>query len=452
MNNLDQTRVLHRQTRASLPVAVGGEGVYLIDSDGKRYIDASGGAAVSCLGHGHPDVRAAMHAQIDRLAYAHTSFFTTEVAEHLADHLVDRAPGDLSHVYFVSGGSEAVETALKMARQYFVENGQPQRKHFIARKQSYHGNTLGALAVGGNVWRRTQFAPLLIDVTHVEPCYAYRRQRADETPEGYGQRLVAELSAEIDRLGGENIIAFIAETIGGATAGVLTPVPGYFKGVRELCDRHGILLILDEVMCGMGRSGRLFACEDEGVVPDIVTVAKGLGGGYQPIGATLARRHIVDAFAHGSGLFQHGHTYLGHATACAAALAVQQVIERDDLLTQVRARGDLLQQTLTRAFADHAHVGDIRGRGLFWGLELVQDRETKAAFDPELKLHARIKAQAMKHGLLCYPAGGTVDGRAGDHILLAPPFISSEAEIEAIVERLHAAIANVLHEVIVTKL
>ena len=448
MSNLDQTRVLHRQTRSAMPLAVGGEGVFLVDSEGKRYIDASGGAAVSCLGHGHPDVRAAMHAQIDQLAYAHTSFFSTEVAETLADHLVQHAPGDLSHVYFVSGGSEAVETALKMARQYFVEIGQPQRKHFIARQQSYHGNTLGALAVGGNVWRRKQFAPLLIDVSHVAPCYAYRHQAADETPEAYGQRLVKELEIEIDRLGGENVIAFVAETIGGATAGVLTPVPGYFKAVRELCDRHGILLILDEVMCGMGRSGRLFAFEDEGVVPDIVTVAKGLGGGYQPIGATLARRHVVEAFANGSGLFQHGHTYLGHATACAAALAVQRVIQRDDLLSQVRARGAYLEQSLRRAFADHAHVGDIRGRGLFWGVELVQDRASKAAFDPDLKLHARIKAQAMKHGLLCYPAGGTVDGRAGDHVLLAPPFISTEDELDAIVERLHAAIANVLHDVL----
>lgn len=450
MSNLEHSSILHRQTQHALPTAVAGEGVYLVDSSGKRYIDASGGAAVSCLGHGHPDVRAAMHAQIDQLAYAHTSFFTTDVAEQLAAHLVHRAPGDLSHVYFVSGGSEAVETALKMARQYFVEIGQPQRRHFIARQQSYHGNTLGALAVGGNVWRRTQFAPLLIDVTHVSPCYAYRGQAAGETPEAYGQRLVAELAAEIERLGGENIIAFIAETIGGATAGVLTPVPGYFKGVRELCDRHGILLILDEVMCGMGRSGRLFAFEDEGVVPDIVTIAKGLGGGYQPIGAAVAGRHIVEAFAQGSGLFQHGHTYLGHATACAAALAVQRVIERDDLLAQVRERGAMLETLLHEAFDGHPHVGDIRGRGLFWGVELVQDRDTKAAFDPAHKLHARIKAQAMKQGLLCYPAGGTVDGRAGDHVLLAPPFITAAHELHAIIDRLQVSINLVIHEIFST--
>ncbi|QCB45086.1 aspartate aminotransferase family protein [Hydrogenophaga sp. PAMC20947] len=434
------TKVFHRQLRSGLPVAVAGQGVELVDATGKRYIDASGGAAVSCLGHGHPDVIAAMHGQIDRLAYAHTSFFTTEVAEELATLLIDSAPQGMSHVYFVSGGSEAVEAALKMARQYFVELGQPQREHFIARRQSYHGNTLGALAVGGNAWRREQFKPLLIDVTHVSPCYEYRDRRADETPEQYGQRLVAELSDAIDRLGGQNVMAFVAETIGGATAGVLTPVPGYFKGVRELCDRHGILLILDEVMCGMGRSGTLHACEQEGVVPDLLTIAKGLGGGYQPIGAVLAQGKLVEAFRRGSGLFQHGHTYLGHAVACAAALAVQRVIIRDGLLSQVVARGATLQAFLQQRFGDHPHVGDIRGRGLFWGVELVADRASKQWFDPARKLHARIKVEAMTEGLMVYPMSGTVDGVRGDHILLAPPFITSEAELAQIVHRLGVAV------------
>ncbi|AOW13702.1 hypothetical protein LPB72_12090 [Hydrogenophaga crassostreae] len=434
------SKVFHRQLRSGLPVAVGGRGVELIDAAGKRYIDASGGAAVSCLGHGHPDVIAAMHEQLDRLAYAHTSFFTTEVAEELAELLIDSAPDGMSHVYFVSGGSEAVEAALKMARQYFVEIGQPQRRHFIARRQSYHGNTLGALAVGGNAWRREQFKPLLMDVTHVSPCYEYRDCRADETPEQYGQRLVAELSEAIDQLGGENVMAFVAETIGGATAGVLTPVPGYFKGVRELCDRHGILLILDEVMCGMGRSGTLHACEQEGVVPDLLTIAKGLGGGYQPIGAVLAQAKLVDAFRQGSGLFQHGHTYLGHAVACAAALAVQRVIIRDDLLHQVRTRGAALQALLKARFGDHPHVGDIRGRGLFWGVELVAERGSKQWFNPARKLHARIKSEAMVEGLMVYPMSGTVDGVRGDHILLAPPFIASEDELAQIVHRLGSAV------------
>ena len=247
------------------------------DAAGREYLDASGGAAVSSLGHGHPDVIAAMHAQIDQLPYAHTSFFTSEVAEQLADELIRTAPAGMSHVYLVSGGSEAVESALKMARQYFVEIGQPQRTHFIARRQSYHGNTLGALAVGGNAWRRAPFAPILVPATHVAPCYPYREQRADETAEQYGQRLAAELEAAILAQGPERVIAFVAETVGGATAGVLTPVPGYFKAVREVCDRYGVLLILDEVMCGMGRTGTLYACEQEGVVPDLRDHRQGPG-------------------------------------------------------------------------------------------------------------------------------------------------------------------------------
>ncbi|HEX2012011.1 MAG TPA: aspartate aminotransferase family protein [Roseateles sp.] len=437
------THVFHRHLHQTPPLAVAAEGLWIRDADGRRYLDASGGAAVSSLGHGHPDVIAALHAQVDRLAYAHTSFFSTEVAETLADELVRSAPAGMDHVYLVSGGSEAVESALKMARQYFVEIGQPQRSHFIARRQSYHGNTLGALAVGGNAWRREPFAPLLVPATHVAPCYPYREQRADETPEAYGLRLAAELEQAILAQGPERVIAFVAETVGGATAGVLTPVPGYFKAVREVCDRYGVLLILDEVMCGMGRTGSLFACEQEGVVPDLVTIAKGLGGGYQPIGAVLAQRRIVEAMSRGSGYFQHGHTYLGHPVACAAALAVQQVIRRDGLLAKVREDGAALGAMLQQALGGHAHVGDIRGRGFFWGIELVAERAGKTPFDPALKLHARIKKEAMAQGLLCYPMGGTVDGQRGDHVLLAPPFIASRAELQEIVERLAVSIERV---------
>lgn len=435
---------MHRQLQRVPPTAVRGEGVFLFDAQGKSYLDASGGAAVSCLGHAHPKVLAAMHTQIDQLAYAHTSFFTTEVAERLADRLIDTAPEGTSHVYFVSGGSEAVEAALKMARQYFVEIGQPQRQHFIARRQSYHGNTLGALAIGGNAWRREPFAPLLMPATHVAPCYPYREQEAHESPEAYGQRLARELEDTIVRLGSDRVIAFVAETVGGATAGVLVPVPGYFRAVREVCDRHGVLLILDEVMCGMGRTGQLHACEQEGVVPDLLAVAKGLGGGYQPIGAVLAQERLVKAMREGSGFFQHGHTYLGHAVACAASLAVQEVIEKEQLLRQVRARGDYLLEQLSHRWANHPHIGDIRGRGLFWGIELVQDRASKTPFDPAHKLHARIKQQAMSQGLMVYPMGGTVDGRYGDHVLLAPPFIIQEQEIDLLVDRLDRAIHDAI--------
>jgi len=434
------THVLHRHLHVTPPVAVGGRGMFVRDSAGREYLDACGGAAVSCLGHGHPDVLAAMHAQIDALAYAHTSFFTSQPAEALADELIRTAPAGMSHVYFVSGGSEAIEAALKMARQYFVEIGQPQRAKFVARRQSYHGNTLGALAVGGNEWRRRQFAPLLIDVEHVAPCYPYRDQRPDETPAAYGQRLADELDATIRRLGPDTVIGFVAETIGGATAGVLVPVPGYFKAVREVCDRHGVLLILDEVMAGMGRSGTLYASEQEGIVPDLVTIAKGLGGGYQPIGAVLAQKKIVDAMSAGSGFFQHGHTYLGHPVACATALAVQRVIERDGLLAKVRERGAQFGRVLCEKLGDHPHVGDIRGRGLFWGVELVADRTTKVPFDPAKQLHARVKREGMARGLMTYPMGGTIDGRQGDHIVLAPPFIVAEEHLAEIVRRLHEAV------------
>ncbi len=441
------THILHRQLRGLLPTAVGGHGIVIVDADGKEYLDASGGAAVSCLGHGHPDVMAAMHAQIDRIAYAHTSFFTTQVAETLADHLIAHAPSGMSHVYLVSGGSEAIEAALKLARQYFVEIGEPQRRHFIARRQSYHGNTLGALAVGGNEWRRRQFAPLLIDVTHVSPCYEYRDRRADESPEAYGERLASELEDAIEKLGPRNVIGFVAEPVVGATLGAAPAVPGYFRRIREICDRNGILLIADEVMCGMGRTGTLYAVEQEGIAPDLVAIAKGLGGGYQPIGAVLVAQRIIAALERGSGFFQHGHTYIGHPVACAAALAVQRVIERDHLLDAVKTLGARLAQRLRTAFGDHPHVGDIRGRGLFMAIELVDDKVSKRPFDPALRLHARIKAEAMARGLMVYPMGGTIDGRAGDHVLIAPPFITTPAEIDEVVRRLGMAVDAALEAV-----
>lgn len=434
------THLLHRHLHHQPPVAVSASGIRIRDQAGREFIDASGGAAVSCLGHAHPDVLAAMHAQIDSMVYAHTSFFTTQVAEQLAAQLIASAPAGMSHAYLLSGGSEAMEAALKMARQYFVEIGQPRRTHFIARRQSYHGNTLGALAVGGNEWRREPFAPILVPATHVSPCYAYRDMQPGETPESYGARLAAELEAAIIEYGSDRVIAFVAETVGGATAGVLTPVPGYFKAVREVCDRHGVLLILDEVMCGMGRTGTLYACEQEGVVPDLLAIAKGLGGGYQPVGAVLAHNRIVRAMSEGSGFFQHGHTYLGHPVACAAALAVQNIIQRDGLLQKVRNDGPVFAALLTEALGAHPNVGDIRGRGFFWGIELVADRATKTPFDPALKLHARIKNEATARGLLVYPGGGTADGKQGDHVLLAPPYITCRADLQEIATRLAAAI------------
>lgn len=437
------SHVLHRSLTQSYPTAVRGEGAYLFDAEGKSYLDACGGAAVSCLGHSNQAVIQAIQQQVGTLAYAHSSFFTTEPMEALADFLAERSPESLDYVYFVSGGSEAVEAALKLARQYFVERGEPQRRHIIARRQSYHGNTLGALATGGNAWRRQQFQPLLIDISHVSPCYAYRDMHDGETETQYAERLAQELEAEINRLGADQVMAFIAEPVVGATMGAVPAVASYFTRVREICDRHGILLICDEVMCGMGRTGSLFASVQEQIVPDMLCIAKGLGAGYQPIGATLVSNEIVETLRAGSGFFQHGHTYIGHATACAAALAVQQYIDENKLLPQVVTLGDRLQQALVNALGDHPHVGDIRGKGLFRGIELVRDKGSKIPFDPSLKVHAAIKAAAMNNGLMCYPMGGTLNGRDGDHILLAPPFIIQDQQIDELVDKLTLSINSV---------
>ena len=441
------THILHRSPNAVMPVAVSGSGVEIVDAEGRRYLDASGGAAVSCLGHGHAEVLAAMRKQLDTIAYAHTSFFTTEVAERLAHRLIEDAPPGLAHVYLVSGGSEAIEAALKMARQYFVEIGEPQRRHVIARRQSYHGNTLGALAVGGNAWRRAQFEPLLIKTHHIDPCYAYRLQREGESDGDYAMRAAQALEDQILEIGADRVIAFVAETVVGATAGAVPPVGDYFKRIRSICDRYGVLLILDEVMCGMGRTGTLHACEQEGAAPDLMAVAKGLGGGYQPIGAVMLTERIYEAFANGSGAFQHGHTYMGHSVAAAAALAVQKVIRRDHLLANVVEMGARLERRLKERFGQHPSVGDIRGRGLFWALELVSDRASKRPFDPAAKLNARVKREAMARGLMVYPMGGTVDGVNGDHVLLAPPFIVEGGQVDAITERLGAALDAALTDV-----
>jgi len=434
------SHVFGRSLKHTLPLAVSGDGVYIIDESGKRYLDASGGAAVSCLGHSDEKVKAAICDQVKQLAFAHTGFFTSRPAEQLADVLANAAPGDLNHVYFLSGGSEAIEAALKMTRQYHLETGGDNRHRFIARRQSYHGNTLGALAVGGNVARRKPFQDLLIETSLISPCYPYRDMRDGETLEQYGLRIADELETEILRQGAENVAGFIAETVGGATAGVLPPVPGYFKRIREICDQFGVVFILDEVMSGMGRAGTHFACEQDGVVPDVVCIAKGLGAGYQPVGATIVSDKIYDAFKNGSGAFQHGHTYMGHPVATAAALAVQRRILDDDLLANVRGQGEKLMSRLHGCFDNHANIGDIRGRGLFIGLELVRDKTTKQPFDVSLGLAAKIKAEAFARGLICYPGSGTADGVSGDHVLLAPPFIITDDQLDELVEKLSAAI------------
>ncbi len=444
--NLPESVVLHRQLGKHYPCAARGCGAFLYDAAGKDYLDASGGAAVCALGHGHPRVIEAVKAQLDTLAFAHSAFFTTGPAEELADWLVERAPSGFGRVMFVSGGSEAVEAAIKLARQVHYERGDTGRAHFIARRQSYHGNTLGALALGHHPARRAPYEGLVsgFPVSHIAPCYAYRHQRADETAEEYGLRAAAELEAEILRVGPETVAAFVAETVSGSTIGAVPPAPGYLAHIRRICDKYGVFLILDEVMSGMGRTGHLFACAEDGVSPDFIAVAKGIGAGYQPIGAMLAREAHVQTITDGSGALAHGHTYMAHAAACAGALAVQKVIEEEGLLERVRASGAALRLMLRERFGDHPNVGDLRGRGLFLALEFVADRDSKTPLDPRRRFAATLKDVAMDNGLICYPASGTADGVAGDHVLLAPPFNIGEDDLTMLVERLGRSIEETL--------
>ena len=438
------TRVLHRSGGIP-PVATRGEGIYLYSADGQAVIDASGGAAVACLGHGNRRVAEAIGRQAGAMAYAHTGTFSNQPAEDLAEIILHDEPGGLTRAWFCSSGSEGNEAAIKLARQYFLEIGEPKRVCTIARRQSYHGTTLGALAAGGNMMRRAYYEPILSQ-THslVSPCFSYRFRQDGETDAQYLDRLIEELDAEFQRVGPETVMAFLAEPVVGATTGCVTALPGYFQCVRAVCDRYGALLILDEVMCGMGRTGTMHAWEQEAVTPDIQVIAKGLGGGYQPIGGLLIGDRIVRALADGSGGFLHGQTYQAHPVACAAALEVQRIIREDDLVGNVAAMGRRLESALQERFGNHRHVGDIRGRGLFWALEFVTDRGTKQSFDPALKLNERVKAEGMARGLAAYPMGGTIDGKNGDHIILAPPYIVTETDIDTIVARLGDAVEAAL--------
>jgi adenosylmethionine-8-amino-7-oxononanoate aminotransferase len=410
-------------------------------SDGRQIIDASGGAAVACLGHGNTRVAGAVGAQASKLAYVHTGFFTSEPAEALADILLKNEPGGLSHAFFVSSGSEAMESALKLARQYFLEHGEPNRTRYIARRQSYHGNTLGALAAGGNIGRRIPYEPIFSDrFSLVSPCFPFHYRHEGESEEQLVARLADELDQEFQRLGPETVAAFCAEPVVGATAGCVTAPPGYFRAIREVCNRYGALFILDEIMCGAGRTGTMHAWEQEGVTPDIQAIGKGLGGGYQPIAAILISKTIVASLAAGTGAFVHGHTYQAHPVACAAALEVQRIIGEENLLANVRKQGDLLESLLRQRFAEHPHVGDIRGRGLFFALEFLEDRAHKRPFNPARQIHEQVKDHGLRLGLGVYPSGGTIDGRRGDHVLLAPPYIATPRDIETIVDRLEQVI------------
>ncbi|WP_095203474.1 aspartate aminotransferase family protein [Mesorhizobium carmichaelinearum] len=435
------SRIIQRSLHEVPETAVSGEGIWLRLSDGSSVIDGSGGAAVACIGHGNKRVAEAIGAQSAKMAYAHTGFFSSEPAEALADLLLADEPGGLTHAFFVSSGSEAMEAAIKLARQYFLEIGQPKRFRVIARRQSYHGVTLGGLSTGGHTARRAPYEPILSEAfSRVSPCFAYRYQLPAETDAQYVQRLADDLDAEFQRLGPDTVTAFCAETVVGAATGCVTAVPGYFKSMREICDRYGALLILDEVMCGMGRTGTTHAWEQEEVSPDIQAVAKGLGGGYQPIGGILVAGKVISALRHGSGGFVHGQTYQAHAVACAGALEVQRIIQEENLLANVVEAGSKLETLLIERFRNHRHVGNVRGRGLFRAIEFVKDRSTKTPFTPELKLNERVKHEAFLRGLCIYPSTGTADGVNGDHIIVAPPYIVTPPQLDHIVDRLGEAV------------
>ncbi|WP_395677604.1 aspartate aminotransferase family protein [Inquilinus sp.] len=435
--------VFHRDLVAPVPrEAVAGDGVYLIDRDGRRYLDGSSGSGVSCLGHSNAAVRAAMRRQIDTLAYAHTAFFTNAALEELSAHLT-RDAGGLSHAWFTSSGAEATEAALKLSRQYFLDIGQPEREIVIGRRGGYLGSSLAALSAGGNATRKAPFLPLLPgNARHIGPAFAYRGLRGGETTAEYARRTAGELEDEIQRIGPSRVAAFVVETVVGSTLGAVPAPDGYFREIRRICDRHGVLLVLDEVMCGMGRAGTRFAFEQEGITPDIVLLGKALAGGYAPLGAVVVSLAIHAAIRTGTGFFRHGHSFHGHALACAAGLAVQREIERLELYPRIQQAGLALSALLHDAFADHPHVGDIRGRGLMHGIELVADRASKAIFDPARQVSARLSAHAMELGLICYATGGSADGQVGDHVMLMPPFIAEPHHLEELVDKLARALTR----------
>lgn len=438
------SKVIYKNLNTSPILAVGGSGVWLEDATGKRYLDTCGGVAVSSLGHGHPRIAAAFEREAKKLAWAHAGSFTTVAAEELAERLV-AASGGLARAQFLSGGSEVMELAMKIAYQYQCERGLPDKSAFISRRQSYHGSTLGTLSISGNPQRQSVFGRLFTPAEFVSPCYAYRDQQPDESEEQYATRLADELDAKIRSLGSENVAAFFAETVVGSTNGAVPAVPGYFRKIKAVCERHDVLLILDEVMAGMGRTGQLFAYADDGIVPDMVAVGKGLAAGYMPISALLISDQVHSVMAAGSGVLGNGQTHVNHPLACAIALEVQRVIVEENLLAQVRQRGEQLRAWLRESLADLDTVGDVRGRGLFVGVEFVESRATKAPFKGGGAYAAALKQEALQRGLLIYPGSGTVQGTQGNHVLFAPPFITSEDELGQMVERFNAVVRAVAH-------
>jgi len=429
-------------TSGAMPKISHGEGVYVYDADGNRYIDGSSGPALFCLGHGNREVGEAIKSQIDRIAHGYRYIFSSDPLEQLQALIAEESGGDLNRMIFVSGGSEAVESCLKVALQYHSANGETSRRRFISRRRSWHGNTLGALSVSGFLARRTPYEGALIDSSLLSPVNIYRPP-PNVAPGEVAEFCATELEQEIERLGAENIAAFIFEPIVGAAGGVVPAPPGYAARIRDICDRSGVLMIADEVMCGVGRCDAWRALAVDDVTPDIMAIAKGLAGGYLPLGAAVFRERLHERILEAYGEVISGHTYTGHTTACAAGLAVQTIIRRDRLVRKASADGRYLRERLGETIGNLDFVGDIRGRGLFIGIELVADRETKEPYDPELQLFARVRARAFANGLICYPTGGNVDGRRGDHVILAPPYTASRAELDEIIDKMATTLRQV---------
>lgn len=427
----------------ALPKVAWAKGAYLYDINGKQYIDGSGGPAVYCIGHANEEVNGAIKQQLDRIAHGYRYNFTTDALEQLTEIIARRCGGTLKHMVFVTGGSEAVESALKLALQYQTAIGQKSRRRFIARERSWHGNTLGALGVSGFLERRTPFEGAFIDAIRISPASTYR-PIAGATAETAGEACAKELEETIIKHGADSIAAFIFEPVVGAAGGCVPAPPGYARRVRDICDRHGVLMIADEVMCGVGRCSTWRALEHDGVEPDIMPVAKGLAAGYLPLGAAIFSSKVNEALMAAHGAPMTGHTFTGHTACCAAGVAVQTVIARENLLARVAANEARLKAMLADALSGVEAVGDIRGRGHFIGTEIVASRATKAPFPAERKLFMKIRQQALDNGLICYPVGGNVDGVNGDIVILAPPYNATDSELTEIVGKTAKSIRQVL--------
>ncbi|KAF5002763.1 hypothetical protein FGRMN_161 [Fusarium graminum] len=433
--------LMHRSLVQHPYMVESAKGIELNLSNGQKIIDGCGGAAVALIGHGNEEVIQAISDQARKVSYVHTQSYTTAPAEELANLLLQGNPYGLEKAFFVGSGSEAVESALKLARQYHYEQGDLDRVHIISRRQCYHGNTMATMSISTNIARRAPYQGFLYpNVSHVSPAFAYHYKYETESESQYTARLITELEEEILRVGPKNVAAFIAETVVGATTGCVAAPVGYFQGVRALCDKYGIIMILDEIMCGVGRTGTFFAFEQEGVVPDITTIAKGLGGGYAAIAGVLVHKKVVDVLRKGSAAFNHGHTYQAHPISCAAALAVQKIVRREKLVKRCSEMGLILERLLRSELSECESVGDIRGRGLFWGVEFVKDRASKQSFDQSAKFGLLVQQLAFEKGVAVYPGGATIDGVMGDHILLAPPFTVTTEELTIVCRVLREAI------------